>query len=247
MNWLRVFLSRLRALVRGGELDRDLQEQINAHLEEATDEYVQQGLSHKEARCAALRSFGGVVQAQEAHRDMRSFGWLEDARRDVRYTLGALQRTPGFAVVAILTLALAIGAATAIFSVIDAALVRPVPYQKPEEIVAIDVGEAFDQRMAASATDIEGWRTATGVFARIGMGDSLVPGPSSWTLARRNALRWERHRRTFSRCSGLLPFSGVGSLPTTGGRGLLWSSSSAITTGRHACMARGRSSVGRCS
>ena len=131
MNRLRAFLSRLRGLVRGRHLDRDLQEQINAHLEEATDEYVQQGLSHEEARRAALRSFGGVAQAQEVHRDMRSFAWLEDARRDIRYALRALQRTPGFAAVAILTLALAIGAATAIFSVIDVALLRPVPYENP--------------------------------------------------------------------------------------------------------------------
>jgi putative ABC transport system permease protein len=170
MNSLRVFLSRLRALVRGRELDRDLQEQITGHLDEATDEYVRQGLSHEEARYAALRSFGGVAHAQEAHRDMRSFGWLEDARRDMRYALRSLQRTPGFAAVAILTLALAIGAATAIFSVIDAALLRPVPYHKPEEIVDIDIGEAFDQRLAPSANDIESWRAATGVFARIGMG-----------------------------------------------------------------------------
>jgi predicted permease len=170
MNRLRAFLSRLRGLVRAGYLDRDLQEQIDAHLEEATHEYIQHGLSHEEARRAALRSFGGVPQVQEVHRDMRSFAWLEDARRDIRYAFRVLQRTPGFTAVAILTLALAIGAATAIFSVIDAALLRPVPYERPEEIVTADVGEAFDQRRGPSATDIERWRTATGVFARIGMG-----------------------------------------------------------------------------
>lgn len=170
MSRLRVFLSRLRGLIQGRRLDRDLQRQINAHLEEATEDYIQQGLSHEEARGAALRSFGGVAQAQEVHRDMRSFAWLEDARRDIRYAFRALHRTPGFAAVAILTLALAIGAATAIFSVIDAALLRPLPYEKPEEIVTADVGEAFDQRRGPSATDIERWRTATGVFARIGMG-----------------------------------------------------------------------------
>ena len=162
--------SRLRGLVRGRQLDRDLQEQIDAHLDEATHEFMQQGLSREEARCAALRSFGGVAQIQEVHRDMRSFAWLDDARRDVRYALRALRRTPGFAVVAILTLALAIGAATAIFSVFDVALLRPVPYENPDEIVAIGVGKAFDERLGPSATDIEAWRTAGGVFARIGMG-----------------------------------------------------------------------------
>ena len=168
MSRVRVFLSRLRGLIQGRHLDRDLQQQINAHLEEATEDYRQQGLSHEEARRAALRSFGGVAQAREVHRDMRR-SRLEDARR-ISARVPALQRTPGFAAVAILTLALAIGAATAVFSVIDAALLRPVPYEKPEEIVTADVGEAFDQRRGPSATDIERWRTATGVFARIGMG-----------------------------------------------------------------------------
>ncbi|MGH9161573.1 MAG: ADOP family duplicated permease [Vicinamibacteraceae bacterium] len=177
MNRLRVFLSRLRALARGSELDRDLQEQINAHLEEATDEYVQQGLPLKEARRRALRDFGGVLQLEEAYRDMRSFGWLEDARRDMRYTFRALRRTPGFTAVAVLTLALAIGAGTAIFSVIDAALLRPVPYQKPEEIVSVNVGEAFDYRLAPSAIDVEQWRTATKVFVRIGMGRERTLAP----------------------------------------------------------------------
>jgi predicted permease len=170
MNRLRAFLSRLVGLVRRRHLDRDLQEQIEAHLEEATHEFVQQGLSHHEARRAALLSFGSVARAQEVHRDLRSFVWLEDAGRDVRYARRALQRTPGFAVAAILTLSLAIGAATAIFSVIDAALLRPLPYERPEEIVSVDVGETFDERRDPSAIDIESWRTATGVFARIGMG-----------------------------------------------------------------------------
>jgi predicted permease len=170
MNRLRAFVSRLRGLGRGQQLDRDLQDQINTHLEEAAHEYRQQGLSHEEARRAALRSFGGVAQVQEVHREMRSFPWLEDARRDIRYAFRALRRTPGFAAVAILTLSLAIGAATAIFSVIDAALLRPVPYEQPDEIVTVDVGEAFDQRRGPSASDIEQWRTASGVFARIGMG-----------------------------------------------------------------------------
>jgi putative ABC transport system permease protein len=169
MNGLRAFLFRLRGLALSRRLDRDLEDQINAHLDEATHEYMQQGLSREEARRAALRGFGGVAQAQEVHRDMRSFAWLEDARRDIRYALRALQRTPGFAAVVILTLALATGAATAIFSVIDAALLRPLPYEKPEEIVDVNVGEA-DRWMGPSAADIDQWRTTTRVFVRIGMG-----------------------------------------------------------------------------
>jgi predicted permease len=175
MNRLRVLVSRLHGLVRPEQLDRDLQDQINAHLDEATHEYMQQGLSLEEARRAARRSFGGVAQVQDVHRDMRRFAWVEDARRDVRYGFRALHRTPGFAAVAIVTLALAIGAATAIFSVIDAALLRPVPYEKPEEIVTAGIGEAFEQRLGPSAVDIERWRISTGVFVKIGMGRETGP------------------------------------------------------------------------
>jgi predicted permease len=178
MNQVRVFVSKLRALVRGKSLDRDLQDQIDAHLEEATEEFVQRGRSREEARREALRSFGGVARIQETHRDLRSFAWLGDARRDVRDALRALRRTPGFAAVAVLTLALAIGAATAIFSVIDAALLRPVPYERPQEIVTIDVGETFEQRLGPSLADIERWRASTGVFAHIGIGRLTGSRPS---------------------------------------------------------------------
>ena len=89
----------------------------------------------------------------------------------------ALQRTPGFAAVAILTLALAIGVATAIFSVTEVALLRPVPYEKPEEIVAVAVSKSFAQRLGPSPSDIEQWRGARSVFARIGMGRLTGLGP----------------------------------------------------------------------
>ncbi len=170
MNRLRAASVVLRGLLRRRRADRDLHAEIDAHLDEATHDYMQQGLSHEEARRAARRSFGGVAQVQELHREMRSFVWLDDAHRDIRYAFRALRRTPGLAATAILTLALAMGAATAIFSVIDAALLRPLPYETPDEIVSIDVGDAFERRMGPSAADIDQWRTAPGVFARIGMG-----------------------------------------------------------------------------
>ena len=170
MSRLKSFVARLRSLGRRDDLERDLREQIDSHLEEAVDEWERQGLSPADARRAALREFGSLVQATEAHRDARSFPWLEDARRDARHAVRALRRAPGFTAVAILTLAVASGAATAIFSVIDVALLRPLPYAHPEEIVAVNVGESFVRRTSASATDVETWRTGAGVLARIGLG-----------------------------------------------------------------------------
>ena len=87
MTRLRIFLFRLSALVRSRQMDREIDDEITSHLAEATEEYVQQGLSLEEARWAAQRSFGGVPQTKEVYRQMRSFMWLTELPRDLRYAL----------------------------------------------------------------------------------------------------------------------------------------------------------------
>jgi predicted permease len=111
--------------------------EIAAHLDESTEEFVRRGLRPDEARRAALRSFGGVAQTEETHRDLRTFRWLEDGRQDLRLALRSLTRHPGFAIVAILTLALGIGANTAIFSLLDAVVFKPLPVPGANELVAL--------------------------------------------------------------------------------------------------------------
>ena len=123
---MRVLLSRLRGVLYTRQLDRDLNQEIAGHLEEATDEYIRQGLSPAEARRTALGRFGGVVQAQEAYREVRSFAPLESARRDLSQAVRALRRAPGFAATIIGTLALGIGAKQRIQRVY-VALPRPAP------------------------------------------------------------------------------------------------------------------------
>jgi predicted permease len=164
MTTLRVLLSRLRSLVRSRALDRDVREQIESHLEEATDEYVRQGLSPIEARRAAMRDFGGVVRAEEACRDARGVA-LRDLSKDLRYGARTLGRNPAFSAVAVLSLAVGIGANTAIFSIVNAVLLRPRPVREPDRLVELYVGERRSPYETTSYPSYLDFRERNGVFS----------------------------------------------------------------------------------
>src|SRR5579871_3812257 len=115
MQGLRILWSRLRWLFRRREMDDRLNEEIEAHLELAMAENVRRGMTERDARYAALRSFGGVEQTKEAHRDTRGFAWLDALRQDMMYARRTLSKSPGFVLTAVAILSLAIGANTALF------------------------------------------------------------------------------------------------------------------------------------
>lgn len=169
MSRLRVFASRALATLRPRRTDADLQEQIDAHLDEATEEYVRQGLSPDEARRRARVDFGSITSVQEVHRRGHAFTWVDDAVRDLRCGMRAMSRTPVVSLFVVVTLALASSISVALFTIIDAAVLRPLPYHRPQDIVAVHVGEAFGSRMAPSADDIDAL-AASSMLAGIGMG-----------------------------------------------------------------------------
>ena len=133
----RVLLHRLAALVRARRLDRELDGEMQAHLELAERDAIAAGLSPENARRAARRAFGNIERIREEHRDRRSARWIEMLAKDLRYGLLLLRRDPTFTLVAVGVMALGIGANTAMFSLVDAVLLRPLPYPEPERIVRV--------------------------------------------------------------------------------------------------------------
>jgi predicted permease len=152
----------------------EIREELDFHLAMRSREYEQQGSSARDARRLAARRFGNALAIQDRGYDVRGGGVMESITRDVVFALRMLRKHWGFTSVATLTLAIGIGASTALFSVIDSALLRPLPYDHPEELVGINVeqpqptGESFT--MSASLNDIRAWRTLSNVIAHIGMG-----------------------------------------------------------------------------
>ena len=134
---LRRRLARLLALFGGDRLDRELRDEIRAHLELAERDALARGLSAEEARRDARLAFGSIARVEELHRDDRSSRWIENIVKDARYAVASLRREPMFAIVSIGVLALGIGANTAMFSLVDGVLFRPLPFPGPDRVVRV--------------------------------------------------------------------------------------------------------------
>jgi predicted permease len=136
-RWWDVLRMRFRSLAKRKRVETELDKELRYHLDRQTEENIAAGMNPREAREAALGMFGGVSQIEEECRDMRQTQYLENFLQDLRYAVRMLSKSPAFTIVIVLTLALSIGANSAIFSVIDGVLLKPLPYPQAERIVRV--------------------------------------------------------------------------------------------------------------
>jgi putative ABC transport system permease protein len=170
-HWPYTIPLRLRSLLKRHQVEQDLDDELQYHLERKIEQYLEQGLTPDDARYAARRDMQGLEQQKESCRDARRVQGLEHLVQDVRYGLRMLAKTPGFTAVAILTLALGIGANTAIFTVVNTVLLHPLPYPDPDRLVQVMVfspgwaiGKSFN---GASIPEFIVWREQKRIFQEI--------------------------------------------------------------------------------
>src|SRR5438876_3550013 len=173
MRHLRRIVLKFYLLFANSKVEAELTREIGAHLAFLEDENLRQGMTPQDARRAARLSYGGVEQATQLHRDERAFQGLGQILQDTRYTFRQLHKSPGFTVTAILMLALGIGATTAIFSIVEAVLLRPLPFPDPDRLVILgDVLEgshcASCAHSSVTAPDIRNYMRDTQSFSHLG-------------------------------------------------------------------------------
>jgi len=137
MEWFKILIARLRALFRRESVLRDIEEELRIHVEMETETNIKRGMPPEEARAAALKSFGALGRNTERGYDIRGGGWLETLWQDMRYGARMLWKKPGFTLIAVLTLALGIGANTAIFTLVNAVFLQPLPVAEPARLMSV--------------------------------------------------------------------------------------------------------------
>ena len=138
-HWLYTIPLRLRSLFRWAQADQELDDELRDHLERKTEEYVAQGMTQKEAHRRARIDLDGIEQTKQKCRDTRKVNWIQDFIQDLRFGVRILRKSTGFTAVAVLSIALGIGANTAIFSVIQALLLRWLPVPSPQELLQVNI------------------------------------------------------------------------------------------------------------
>lgn len=184
---LREAFNRIRSYFRKHPLDQELNEEMAAHLEMAVEENIRHGMSVDEARRQALVRFGGIQQSRELHRESRGLPWLDTLMQDLRFTFRTLKRDYGFTTIAVLILALGIGANIAVFSVVNTILLRPLPFRDSQQLVRIvekdpRAGESSKTYSADATQDFQqrnhSFQSVSGYFAFTGPDNLKLIGKS---------------------------------------------------------------------
>jgi len=179
MSWTSVLAARLRGVFAHERLERELDEEVRFHLEMQIEDNLKAGMDPSAARYAALRSLGAIEPMKEQYRERMAFAFVYSIAQDLRYAVRTLRKSPGFTATTIAVLALAIGANTAMFSVLNAVLLRPLPYRSPEQLAMLWAeNPSQNLREGRSAYgSVEQWRSQSESFADIAVFD-----PASVTL-----------------------------------------------------------------
>ena len=217
MHRLRVIISRMKALFWQRAAETDFDAEMQTHLDLLTERYVGQGLSTGDARAAAVRQFGGATQLKEEVREQRTFLFFENLVQDTRYALRQLRKSPVFCMTAVLTLALGIGVNTAVFSVIYAVLLRPLPFKDAQQLTVVweqNVHRGWMHNIV-SAANFNDWSTQNHVFTGMAAIDPSV----SFNLTGTGSpieVKAERVTPNFFSVLGVTPFLGRSFLPEEG-------------------------------
>src|SRR5262245_59497186 len=168
-NYLRALAARLRELLGDRRAERELHEEIETHIRLLTERYVRRGMTEDEAARTARRQFGNITLLKEVNREMRGIRLIDTLFQDLRFGVRMLLKHKGFTVVAALTLALGIGATTAIFSVVYAVLLRPLPFKEPAALVMVwerDPKQGYEGNMTTAGTFLD-WQEQNESFAEM--------------------------------------------------------------------------------
>ena len=170
MRWIRTLRLRLRSLFRGTRVEREIDDELGYHVERLTEDLVASGMSRMEARCAALREMGPLQQRREECREARGITLIDSLRQDVSYALRSLRRSPGFSTVAILSLALGIGANTTVFTFVNAVLLQPLPYPESQRLVVLrEQPEGSQETVNVHPANFVEWRARARSFEALAL------------------------------------------------------------------------------